>query len=66
MTRFATKSDWARAQAEEFDRRARELERESSGGSYARAARKGEQVSRLRAEAARYRQIAAKFAQRRL
>lgn len=61
---YATKAEWAAAQATELRSRIRELRYRSSGGSTARARRKYESIAHMEAEAARFESIAARFRER--
>ncbi len=56
--RFARKSDWASARADDLQKQALELRFTSSDGSTRRAARKYRGVTHLESEAARFRDIA--------
>ncbi len=55
------KAHWAASRAVELRQQARELRFESSGGFYARAARKMETIRRLEAEASRFERLEARL-----
>lgn len=57
---MTSKAKWAESRAVELRAQAYALRRTSSGGSYIRAARKGEAVRRLEAQARRLEGIAAR------
>jgi len=53
-----TRNDWTRAKASELRTQAQTLRRQSSQGSYLRAARKGEAIRRMEAMAERLERMA--------
>lgn len=56
--RYAKKSEWAEAQADELYKSADALKYQSSAGSSMKAARKYQAIDRLCAEAARFKRVA--------
>lgn len=61
---YPTKEAWARAEHDSLMKQASDLEKQSSGGSYAKAARKMRSVNNLRAQARKYSDMAAAFAKK--
>ena len=60
-TKLRSKAEWAASKADEFRSTAAKMRYRSSGGSFSRAARKGQAMAHLHSEAARFDRMAASY-----